>query len=409
MRDLDPSSEAAFFDLMKECLNLERTPTCRYAEGEYALGRMAPLAALAGNPERDLRIIHVAGTKGKGSTCQWITQLLLAAGTRSGQFTSPHLATVRERFQINGELVSYDVLLDSTREWISRCRQAGPAPTFFEALTLLALRLFRDAGCDTVVLETGIGGRLDATNYIATPACTVITPVSYDHIELLGETIGQIASEKAGILKAGVPVVLAHQPYPAAGAAVRARATALGCPCIEPASAQQAAPYQPPALPPVQRENLRAALAAVRCVAPLPSPAPLARPVLRARCETISENPLVVLDGAHNEDSARRLSEALAALHADRQFVVILGISPGKDAGGILRQLKRPAREFVLTNPRSPRGSGLDELQRCARDADMPVTVIPDIQSRSQLPPGNAYLFTGSFFTAAIGEDLFQA
>src|SRR5438105_5570804 len=184
------------------------------------------LAALAGNPQNKLRFIHVAGTNGKGSTCAMLESVYRAAGLRVGLFTSPHLVSFRERIQVNRELISEaDVvrLVAELREQcetgfqpVSTVKSPGPeqgdrrdgCPTFFEVVTVMALRYFAEQKCDLVIWETGMGGRLDATN-IVTPLASVITNVQLDHQQWLGHTRAEIAAEKAGIIKPGVPVVTA--------------------------------------------------------------------------------------------------------------------------------------------------------------------------------------------------------
>src|SRR5436309_11643328 len=187
------------------------------------------LAALAGNPQNKLRFIHVAGTNGKGSTCAMLESIYRAAGLRVGLFTSPHLVSFRERIQVNRRLISEaDVvrLVAELREQcgtgfqpVSTVKSPGleqgdrrdACPTFFEVVTVMALRYFAEQQCDLVIWETGLGGRLDATN-IVTPLASVFTNIGIDHSEWLGETVEKIAAEKAGIIKPGVPVVTAAQP-----------------------------------------------------------------------------------------------------------------------------------------------------------------------------------------------------
>ncbi|HEV3409005.1 MAG TPA: Mur ligase family protein, partial [Chthoniobacterales bacterium] len=166
-------------------------------------------------PAPEQRVIHVAGTNGKGSVCAMIDSILQAAGYSSGLFTSPHLVTFRERIQVNGEMISEDEVaagLTSIRETV---REWDPHPTFFEIATALGLAHFKRAACEFIVLETGMGGRLDATNAVA-PIVSVITPIDYDHEKWLGHTLPEIAAEKAGIIKSGVPVISAAQKEEAA-------------------------------------------------------------------------------------------------------------------------------------------------------------------------------------------------
>jgi dihydrofolate synthase / folylpolyglutamate synthase len=168
------------------------------------------LAARAGNPQEKLRFIHVAGTNGKGSTCAMLESIYRAAGLRVGLFTSPHLVSFSERIQVNRKLIpESDVvrLVDGLKDWLEEF-PAGEQPTFFEVVTVMALRYFAEQQCDLVIWETGLGGRLDATN-IVTPLASVITNIQFDHQQWLGDTLERIATEKAGIIKPGVPVITA--------------------------------------------------------------------------------------------------------------------------------------------------------------------------------------------------------
>src|SRR5256885_8785140 len=168
------------------------------------------LAALAGDPQRGLRFIHVAGTNGKGSTCAMLESIYRAAGLRVGLFTSPHLVAFAERIQVNRKLISERAVVRLVLE-MQRLLKEFPKeehPTFFEVVTVMALRHFAAQKCDLVIWETGLGGRLDATN-IVTPLASVITNIEHDHQEWLGETLASIAAEKAGIIKPGIPVITA--------------------------------------------------------------------------------------------------------------------------------------------------------------------------------------------------------
>ncbi len=173
------------------------------------------LLTLLGNPERALRFLHVAGTNGKGSVCSFLDSLCRAHGLRTGLYTSPHLVEFGERIRVNGEMIPAEKVVDvltlirrETAEWLH-------PPTYFEIVTALGIRHFADEGCDIVILETGMGGRLDSTNAV-TPLVSVITPVDFDHMRWLGDTLAAIAGEKAGIIKPGIPVVSGRQQAPAA-------------------------------------------------------------------------------------------------------------------------------------------------------------------------------------------------
>jgi len=408
MRGLDPRKEQAFFTTFATYYDLEKNTARRYGPGEYSLDRMFPLAEASGHPERRLEVLHVAGTKGKGSTCHFTAAMLVSAGRRCGLFASPHLVTVRERFLIDGQLIDYDLLLRHAASWEADVRALGLLPSLFEIMTMLALRIFVAEGCEYAVLETGIGGRLDATNYVPDPVACAITPVSFDHMELLGNTVEAIAGEKAGIIKPGVPVVLARQPFPAAAEVIRERAQLLHAPVHEPAPDAEVAPFDPASsLVPFLRQNLGVALALCRQAGLEPCPERFGLPELRARCEVICREPLVVLDAAHNADSARRLVEALRQRWPRQRWTVVLGVLKGKDTPGILRELAALEARFVLTNPHTPRESDLPALEAEARRGGLSVEVIPDLQRADQLQGHEALVFTGSFLTALIGEKLF--
>ncbi len=410
MRDHIPEFEDAFFDIFADYLDLERNTSRKYSGGEYNLDRMAELAALAGHPEQQFRqrLFHVAGTKGKGATCLFLSALLRTQGLHVGTFMSPHLATVRERFRLDTQLISYEQLLPVARHLEKAVRTSDLTPTFFELMTVLGLRIFADAHCDWAILETGIGGLLDSTNYVQEPACSVITAISYDHTQLLGDTIQKIASQKAGIIKPGIPIVCGPQPYPAAEHVIRQAAYAKGAPFHPAEPVLQPETWGMERLPPFLAEDFATALTACRIIGIEAVPQFYHSPELRARCEVIQKSPLVVLDAAHNADSAKRLAEAVGTLYPEANFVIILGVVAGKDAAGIFEHLLPISSEFVLTNPRSQKGSELDTLVSSAEHRGVNYTVIPAIRSITDLPPGRNLLFTGSFFTALIGEDLFD-
>ncbi len=176
---------------------------------KFGLENTLKLAALAGNPQEKLRFIHVAGTNGKGSTCAMLESIYRAAGLRVGLFTSPHLVSFRERIQVNRQLISESDVVRLVEELQPLLKHSGDDhPTFFELATVMALKFFAEQKCDLVIWETGLGGRLDATN-IVTPLASVITNIAFDHQQWLGDTLAKIAAEKAGIIKPGVPVVTA--------------------------------------------------------------------------------------------------------------------------------------------------------------------------------------------------------
>ena len=410
MRDYDEAQEQLFFGLFKEYFDSEKDAGKQHDPANYSLERMYPLAELAGNPERSLKVIHIAGTKGKGSTSHFISALLEACGKTVGLFTSPHLCTVRERFQVNNQLLPYDVLIREATEFLKGVKAKGLKPSLFELFTVLTLKMFATQGVEYAVMETGIGGRLDATNYIANPVMTVIAPVSFDHVALLGNTIEAIASEKAGIIKPHVPVVISKQPYAAAEKVLLDKAAAVEAPVLRPCYLAETAAYLPERFPFFLRENFCSSLRAVEALGLQPPPQRFKLPQLRARMELIRQQPrMVLLDAAHNGDSMQKLVAGLAEMYPEVSWTVVLGCVKGKDVHGMAQALKvLPNARYILTNPQTGKGSALPELENEAKAAGLPIIcTIPELHSADQLPADSPLLFTGSFFTALIGEELF--
>ena len=407
MRDCIPEEEDRFFGLFKEYFDTEKYVKKQHDPATYTLARMYPVAAAAGNPERKLKVIHIAGTKGKGTTTQFTDALLRCCGIKSGLFASPHVSTYRERFQVNGGFLSYGRMRRAGQEMVELLHKANLHPSLFELFTVMALKLFVEEGVEVAVLETGIGGRLDATNYISNPIMTLITPVSFDHMALLGNTIEEIAAQKAGIMQPGVPVVMLKQPYLEAENVIRNHAKELGCPLLLPVPLEEARPFLPDNLPDFLQDNFCGALAGIKALGLEPKPEQFKMPQLRARFEKICDDPLVLLDGAHNGDSMEKLVAALLKIYPGVKWNVVLGCVEGKDIQAMTKALsKLEGASFILTNPRTFKGSALPQLQEAMKS--LPVqAVIPKITSREQLPNG-PLLFTGSFFTTVIGEDLFN-
>jgi dihydrofolate synthase/folylpolyglutamate synthase len=199
----------------------------RFAREKHSLAELKSFLANMGHPATGIKVIHVAGTNGKGSVCAYLQSILLSSGITCGLFTSPHLVTMRERIQINGQMIDEEEFLAVFCKLRENLAAAGFTPTFFEFLFLMALLVFARRDVEYIILETGLGGRLDATNALAEKKLAVITRLGYDHMEQLGQTLAEIAAEKAGIMRAGVPVVTIRQKAEA-GAALERAASAQG-------------------------------------------------------------------------------------------------------------------------------------------------------------------------------------
>jgi dihydrofolate synthase/folylpolyglutamate synthase len=294
---------------------------------KFGLENTFKLAALAGNPQEKLRFIHVAGTNGKGSTCAMLESIFRASGLRVGLFTSPHLVSFRERIQVNRQLISEGDVVRLVEELQPLLKQfpADHHPTFFEVITVMALEFFAEQKCELVIWETGLGGRLDATN-VVTPLVSVITNIQFDHQQWLGDTLEKIAAEKAGVIKPGVPVLTATDE-PEALAVIEKTTREKNAPLIKVISAETklAALFRGAATLPLpgEHQKLNAALA-LATVETLQSIIPVSAAAIRTGLETVNwpgrlqlvalpNGQRILLDGAHNVAGAKALREALSS------------------------------------------------------------------------------------------------
>lgn len=369
---------------------------------EPSLARIRALVDLLGDPQRSYPVIHIAGTNGKSSTARMVESLLRACGLHTGLFTSPHLVDARERICLDGEPVESDRLLGAWAELEpyvdvvdgNSVRDGGVRLSYFEVLTGLAFAVFSDAPVDVAVVEVGIGGGWDSTN-VADGAVCAVTPIGIDHRDYLGETIAEIAAEKAGIIKAGSVAVLARQELEAAevllercsavGAlAVREgleftvahRGVAVGGQVLSLRAVH--AQYDDVYLPLFgehQAHNAAVALAAVETF--LGGAGPLDIDVVRAgfagvtspgRLEVVRRNPTILLDAAHNPHGAAALAAAVADSFDFAALVGVVGVLADKDASGILIELERCLDRVVVTAPNSARALAADTLGELAVD-----------------------------------------
>lgn len=311
-------------------------------------------------PAAGQKFIHVAGTNGKGSTCAFMHAILQAAGINAGIFTSPHLIRFGERIRDAERMISPEEIAAGIARLRERVAQWNPHPTFFELTFALALEWFARRKNEWVVLETGLGGRLDATNAI-TPAVSVITPIGLDHMEMLGGTLAEIAAEKAGIIKPGVPVITLRQDTEALDVIIRA-AEERGAPLtiVETPWAEDTG------LPGAhQRWNAAMAVTALRAAG-----FDLGQPTITrglrdvwwpARFQRIGAN--LVIDGAHNPDAARVLARTWREQFPDQKAQLIFGAVAGKDAAAVLRELSAAVSSVHFTHIDSPRALPAEKLR----------------------------------------------
>lgn len=340
------------------------------------------LARLAGDPQDRLRFIHVAGTNGKGSTCAMLESVYRSAGLRVGLFTSPHLVEFRERIRIDGRMISEAELIEKvTRVHGLLAEAEGPDhPTFFEVVVVIAMLCFAEAKCDLVILETGLGGRLDATN-IVRPLASVITNVQFDHQQWLGETLREIAAEKAGIIKPGIPVITAAEDA-AALSVIRETAVARGCglTCVTGADLDKP-PLRDLQLPLPgrhQRHNAALVLAtveALRETLPVDGQAAtlgLEGVRLPGRFQEVKseEGRVLILDGAHNEASVDALIAALKDRFPGKKPTFVLGMMGDKDWRTMCGKFAVFGARILLTSIDSDRTARAEELAEACRAAN---------------------------------------
>jgi dihydrofolate synthase/folylpolyglutamate synthase len=412
------------------------------ATSVFGLSRMNKLLDHCGNPHERLRAVHIAGTKGKGSTAAMLASILRRAGLRVGLYTSPHIYDVRERIQIDGEWIPEDAVvrwLNELRPYLDVAAKGGEtyAPTFFETFTVIAFLHFLDQATDVAIFEVGLGGRLDATNVLRPLACA-ITPVSFDHTDKLGNTLDRIAGEKAGIVKEGVPVVCGVQ-QPEALHVIRSRCSERDAPLHVVGedvtlTGESTAPFQCGGLSPSfavrtwrreigelsvpllgrhQRENAAVAvgLADLLCEAEIEVPDAAVRDGLAAvrwpgRIQIVAENPEVIIDGAHNPASVTVLLDALAEL-PERRTIFVFGAAADKDIPTMLSLLAPAADAFVFTRTANPRAAEpmrlLGILAQLGADAPAESAATPAEaldRARSLTAPGDRIVVCGSMYLA---------
>jgi len=348
---------------------------------KFGLENTFKLAALAGNPQSKLRFIHVAGTNGKGSTCAMLESIYRAAGLRVGLFTSPHLVSFRERIQINRQLISESEVVRLVEELQPLLKQfpADHHPTFFEVVTVLALKFFAEQKCDLVIWETGLGGRLDATNIVA-PLAGVITNIAFDHQQWLGETLEEIAFEKAGIIKPGIPVVTSVDE-PEALTVIEKIAREKNASLVKVDSGFRIQDSGLSLLGDHQKQNAALAMATIKI---LQRQIPVSQEQVEIGLQNVNwpgrlqlvqkpNGQNILLDGAHNVAGANVLREAIECdfpSQKDRAF--ILGILHDKDWRQICEMLA-PLAEKIFTVPvsseRTANPGKLAEICRAANPA----------------------------------------
>jgi dihydrofolate synthase / folylpolyglutamate synthase len=386
---------------------------------KLGLDRIRAMLEALGNPQRACRWIHVAGTNGKGSTSAMIEAGLRAAGIRTGLYISPHLIEPTERIQIAGHTVSQEQFagaFERVHDTAERMVASGALdmhPTYFETVTAMAFLLFAAEKVHTAVLEVGLGGRLDATNVVAPELC-VITPIDFDHQIFLGDTIDQIAAEKAGILKPGVPAVFAEQ-RPEADAVLRAHArgpytlsrdwaiTDLTMDARGSHFSLRGTPIACPLAGQHQVENARVAAIALTELGV--SPAGIAATRWPGRMEHVSERPEIVIDGAHNPAGVRALVNYIRRFYSgSRRIWIVYGALGDKAVAEMASILFPLADRLILTVPANARAMPPEDIP--APGAQITHSIAEAIGLLADASPDDVIFITGSLYLAGEARAL---
>ncbi len=405
---------------------------------------VAPMLALLrrlGDPHLGQPTVHVAGSKGKGSVSAMVESILRASGLRTALFTSPHLHDFTERVRIDGEPISQETfarLIDEVRPAVEETQASLGERRFvtFDVLTALGFLAFRERGVNVQVIEVGLGGRVDSTNVFESKEVAVIGPLSFEHTAILGDKIEQIAAEKAAIITPGCTAVLAPQPFPEAARVVREFAAQTGVRLIDVAAEHRwsvgehdlrsqavridgpgsAVEARLPLLGRFQAENAATAVAAVEALGRDTARAAIVRGLESVRwpgrLEVLSEEPLVIADGAHNADSGRRLREALVEYFGARRVLFIVGASSDKDIDGLAEALAPIAERVIATRSAHPRAMELARIVEAFRKFGVPgedVESVTIAMQRALAASGECRLIclSGSLFVAAEGREYF--
>jgi len=430
--------------LLFSTINYESAKRYRYNDKTFGLDKMRYLLNALGNPQDQFKIVHVAGTKGKGSTCTMLSDMLIASGSKVGLYTSPHVVDLRERIRINGEMIT-EMQLVEVVDALAPAVEAmdEKPPSFFEMLTAMSFYFFAKEGVDVAVIETGLGGRLDSTNVVS-PTVIGITSISMDHQRQLGTTVQAIAMEKAGIFKQGVPIVSSKQTSEVAKV-LTAEAEKIDAPlaftgkeisyscrfessrslgphnriCLStPTSKFEHLPV--PLYGEHQAENLGLALSMLDALKTTGFPVDdeqavtgLSNTRLSGRMEVVNSDPKVLIDGAHNAASIKKLIQATGQHLPYDSMVVIFGCCEDKDVDGMLHELQYGADKVIFTRVRSPRSVLPEDLaakytELCGKMHQVASNLKEAIAlAEPAISDGDLILVTGSFYLVGEAKTMF--
>lgn len=421
---MDSYAEALAY--LNRRVDYEKVRPVKFDPRNLNLARIEDLLARLGNPHTQYPVIHVAGTNGKGSVCALLDSMARAAGVRTGLYTSPHFHTLRERIRLNGAMITRHDFVTRLNTLIPHIEEDSEL-TWFEIVTALGLLHFAQEKVQLAVIEVGAGGRVDATN-VVTPWVSVITTLSMDHMAWFGNSLDQIAAEKAGIIKPNVPVVsapqktealtvletIAHErhapltvisrdvPYQKISSTLNGQEFQI--------APEAPTPYALPLLGEHQIINAATAITALRVAQQRGLPindaairAGLLNVQWPGRLEILAREPLLVIDGAHNSHSAQRLAAALREVFQHDRWTLVIGISADKDAAAILDALLPIAARVIVTRARNIRAAEVDTLSQRVADRGVEPTPANDVAAALDIALTDRFpiIITGSLYTVA--------
>ena len=426
-------------DYLYSFINYEKDSYYQYNSIYYNLERTKSLLKYLGTPEKSLKIIHIAGTKGKGSVCMIINRLLKEQNLSTGLFLSPHIKKVNERIVVNNREINdkdFIDLLNRLKSIIDKL-PAKEIPTTFEILTAMAVLYFKEKNINYSILETGMGGRFDSTNF-CNPIVSVITSISYDHMDKLGDTIEKISKEKAGIIKNNRPVIIGIQKYPVYsifenearkknadiykvdqlceysilkmdenGSTFNANIDGIKFNGISTSLFGKH-----------QIENILLSLLTLKVIKLLPDEKTVKKSLenlnFKTRFEIINKNNrLFILDSAHNEESAKRLVEAINDHFKGKSVISVIGIVKGKDIQGIIKNLSSLSKKMIITNPITHKELETEKVFEIAKSYSTNSLFIKNIDDAintaiSESKNDEIILITGSFYTTSPARALIK-
>ena len=428
-------------DFIYSFIDLSITRNLRYSPDKFNLSRMYGVMSLLGNPQLNYDVVHVAGTKGKGSICAMTASIMREAGYKVGFYSSPHMIDFRERIKVNDNEISKQSLINYVMKLRHIFKTVDQLSTF-EIITAIAFKYFADQQVDIAIIEVGMGGRLDATNVVE-PIVSIISPISHDHMNILGDTIAKIAREKAGIIKKSVPVIISPQKesakeeikiianrkgsfiidvsenytYEQINYSLEKQSFVIKEKLIYPSDTCNPI-YEIPLLGDHQINN---AITAFACILRLRKLGyeinenalknGFSKVEWPGRFEVVCKKPLIIVDGAHNRDSFRKLRNTIKKYLAGKKVILIFGASEDKEVKLMIKIIKPYIEHFIFTKSEHPRALGLGELEKFASSLDLDNYSIGDIGSIVPLilrksDQKNTYIASGSIFIAGAIKQL---